>query len=64
MITGFIEKIYRNMVYSRADDNGCVVYFTSEDFEGLHCEEYLFTSSLGHTLARACRPCKTYYFSP
>ncbi len=53
MITKFIEKIYRKMVYTRADDNGCVVYFTSEDFEGLHCEEYHFSSSLGHTLAGA-----------
>lgn len=53
MITGFIEKIYRTMVYNRADDNGCVVYFTAEDFDGLHCEEYLFPSSLGHTLAGA-----------
>ncbi len=53
MITGLIEKIYRNMVYSRADDNGCVVYFTAEDFEGLHCEDYSFASSLGHTMAGA-----------
>ncbi len=53
MITGFIEKIYRKMVYSRADDTGCVVYFTAEDFPELHQEEYLFESSLGHTLAGA-----------
>ncbi len=53
MITGLIEKIYRSMVYTRADDNGCVVYFTAEDFEGLHREEYSFPSSLGHTLAGA-----------
>lgn len=53
MIGKFVEKIYRNMVYSRADDKGCVVYFTAEDFEGLACEEYLFSSSLGHTLAGA-----------
>lgn len=53
MITGLIEKIYRNMVYSRADDNGCVVYFTAENFEGLHREDYCFASSLGHTMAGA-----------
>lgn len=53
MLTKFIEKTYKNMVYSRADDNGCVVYFTAEDFEGLHREEYSFPSSLGHTLAGA-----------
>lgn len=53
MITGFIEKIYRSMVYSRADDNGCVFYFTAEDFDGLRRREYNFTSSLGHTLAGA-----------
>ena len=53
MIGKFAEKIYRNMVYSRADDNGCVVYFTAEDFDGLHREEYSFPSSLGHTLSGA-----------
>ncbi len=53
MITGLIEKFYRKTVYTRADDNGCVVYFTAEDFEGLHREEYPFPSSLGHTLAGA-----------
>ena len=53
MITNFIEKIYRSMVYNRADDNGCVFYFTADSFEGLHREEYSFPSSLGHTLAGA-----------
>ncbi len=53
MITKFIEKIYRSMVYNRADDNGCVFYFTADSFEGLHREEYSFPSSLGHTLAGA-----------
>ncbi len=51
MLTKLVEKIYRNMVYSRADDNGCVVYFTEKDFPGLHREEYSFPSSLGHSLA-------------
>ncbi len=53
MITKLIEKIYLKMVYTRADDNGCVVYFTAEDFEGLHSESYSFPSSLGHTLEGA-----------
>ncbi len=51
MITGLIEKIYRKMLYTRADDNGCLVYFTAENFDGLHREDYPFPSSLGHTLA-------------
>ncbi|MBR5438309.1 MAG: alpha/beta fold hydrolase, partial [Clostridia bacterium] len=53
MISKAVEKIYRKMVYNRADDNGCVVYFTHKDFPGLHSQEYIFSSSLGHKLAGA-----------
>ncbi len=51
MLTELIEKIYRKMIYTRADDNGCVFYFTADDYENLRREEYPFPSSLGHTLA-------------
>jgi len=52
MIFGkIIEKNYRAQVYSRADDTGCVFYFSAEDFEGLNRESHEFRSSLGHTLA-------------
>ncbi len=45
-----IEKIYRDKIYSRADDNGYVFYFSSDDFEGLNKISYPFKSSKGHTL--------------
>lgn len=51
MLTKAVEKIYCKMVRARADDNGCVFYFTEKDFPGLHREKYSFPSSLGHTLA-------------
>lgn len=50
MFNKFVEKIYRSNVYQRADDNGCVVYFTKDDFEGLKGEDFSFGSSLGHNL--------------
>lgn len=45
-----IEKMYRDRIYTRADDNGCIFYFSSEDFEGLKKIPYPFRSSKGHTL--------------
>lgn len=50
MINRFIEKMYRARVYNRADENGCVFYFSKEDFPGLRGEEFIFDSSLGHKL--------------
>lgn len=51
MIFEKIEQIYRGMLYKRADDNGCIYYFSAEDFNGLHKYAYPFRSSLGHNLS-------------
>lgn len=50
MIFNKLEQMYKSMVYTRADDNGCIFYFSAEDFEGLHRKPYPFKSSKGHTL--------------
>ncbi len=50
MLKKSVEKIYRSRVYSRADDTGCVHYFSKEDFPGLKGDEFIFSSSLGHKL--------------
>ncbi len=50
MIFNKLEQLYKKMVYTRADDNGCVFYFSAADFEGLHQTSYLFKSSKGHML--------------
>ena len=46
-----IEKFYKQNVYSRADDNGNLYYFSEKDFEGLEKENYPFVSSLGLKLS-------------
>lgn len=51
MIFEKVEQIYRDMLYKRADDNGCIYYFSADDFEGLHKYAYPFKSSLGHELS-------------
>ena len=53
MIYEKIYSVYRNMVYNRADDNGCVFYFSADDFEGLNAEPYTFNSTDGHELKGA-----------
>ncbi len=45
-----IEKLYRDKIYTRSDDNGSIFYFSSDDFEGLSKISYPFKSSKGHTL--------------
>ena len=45
-----IRNAYRGMIYTRADDNGAVFYFSAEDFEGLEQEPFSFSSSDGHFL--------------
>ena len=45
-----IRNAYRGMIYTRADDNGAVFYFSADDFEGLRQEPYSFSSSDGHFL--------------
>lgn len=56
MFKKFTEKIYRSKICSRADDTGCVFYFSKEDFPGLKGEEFVFKSSLGHSL------CGSFYY--
>lgn len=51
MLFKTVDNIYHDSVYKRADDTGCVFYFSSADFPSLHCESYPFFSSLGHTLS-------------
>lgn len=53
MIYNKINELYKSQVYSRADDNGCVFYFTADDFDSLKREEYSFPSCDGHTLKGA-----------
>ena len=45
-----IVNTYKNMMYSRCDEQKSVFYFSPEDFEGLKWEKYPFKSSMGHTL--------------
>ena len=45
-----ILKIYKNMMYTRCDDNGTAFYFSSENFPGLRKESYPFLAKAGHTL--------------
>lgn len=47
----YVEKMYRNNIYPRADDTGAVFYYSQKDFPGLFKREYPFKSSLGHKLA-------------
>lgn len=51
MIFEIVEKTYRDMLYERADDKGCIFYFSSDDFDGLNKKAYPFKSSLGHDLS-------------
>lgn len=53
MIFEKVYDIFKSMVYSRADDNGCVFYFTADDFDGLHKVPYTFKSTDGHDLKGA-----------
>ena len=41
---------YKNMAYTRCDDNGTAFYFSAENFPGLEKEPYPFKASAGHTL--------------
>ena len=50
MFSRMIEKAFRKAVYTRADDNGSIFYFSSDDFEGLHKKEYTVKSVKGHLL--------------
>lgn len=45
-----LEKQYQKKTFCRCDNNGKVFYFTAQDFEGLSCQRYAFSSSMGHRL--------------
>lgn len=45
-----IIRIYRSIAYKRCDDTGNAYYFSSDDFEGLNKESYIFSASAGHNL--------------
>ncbi len=42
--------MYHKNVYTRADENGTVFYFSAEDFKGLLKEPFSFVSSRGHRM--------------
>lgn len=50
MLFKLMEKVYRNSVYCRADEDGSIFYFSASDFKGLHQEPFAFTSSKGHKM--------------
>ena len=45
-----IVNLYREMAYTRCDDNGMAYYFSAEDFPGLQKESYPFRSLKGYRL--------------
>ena len=50
MLFRAIEKFYRKMLYTRADDTGTAFYFSADDFNGLNKKAHTVPSSDGHTL--------------
>ncbi|MGM9625962.1 MAG: alpha/beta hydrolase family protein [Eubacteriales bacterium] len=50
MLYHLIRKKYRDTVYTRADDTGCVFYFSAADFPGLRAQPYTVPSSRGYNL--------------
>ena len=45
-----VINMYKNLAFTRCDDNGTAYYFSNEDFPGLKKESYPFLSSMGHKL--------------
>ena len=45
-----LEKMYRNTLFVRHDDDGTLFYFSAADFPGLKKEPYSFTAKAGHRL--------------
>ena len=45
-----IEKMYKNIIFQRCDDNGDVFYFSAKDFDSLSAEPFSFTSSKNYKL--------------
>lgn len=50
MLFKVVEKFYRKMLYTRADDTGAVFYFSADDFVGLNQKSYTVPSCDGHNL--------------
>ena len=48
-----IEKMYSRTLFSRHDPDGCIFYFSKDDFDGLHAVSYEFKNQLGDTLRGA-----------
>ncbi len=46
----YVKNAYKSTVYTRADSNGAIFYYSYTDFPGLKKREYSFRSSLGHIL--------------
>ena len=46
-----IINMYRQMAYTRCDDEGYAYYFSSDDFPGMLRVAYPFTATAGHTLS-------------
>lgn len=44
------ETTYKNMLFTRQDENECLYYFSSNDFDGLNKKEIIIKSSKGHNL--------------
>ena len=45
-----LEKMYKNTLFVRHDDDGTLFYFSALDFPGLKKEPYSFTTKAGHRL--------------
>ncbi len=45
-----VKNIYRSIAFRRCDGNGCISYFSKEDFPGMQARDYSFKSSTGCTL--------------
>lgn len=50
---GFIEKMYRGMMFRRCEEHDTARYFDAEDFEGIKKEPYEFKNQKGETLRGA-----------
>ncbi|MBP3918851.1 MAG: alpha/beta fold hydrolase [Clostridia bacterium] len=45
-----VRKTFRDTIYTRTDDTGCIFYFTASDFPGLHTQPKSIKSSRGYDL--------------
>lgn len=45
-----VEKLFKDILYRRSDEDGSIFYFSAADFEGLQQQGFRFPSSNGHML--------------